>query len=218
MSCIGVLSYRERLLVIIEQACTILCNKIAGNEIRVKNEASMQLQLGAILKTIGQLYEFSPADHFQIELETPEDISETLKSKKGARCDIKLAFFEGRQSTAKAKAFIELKFFKKAKDSSSSETFTDNRLSVLMDLENLEHYQDELKDPNAPKPLCYEIVLAQNKSYCYPTCDVKYNIGEGESFHEYHMEKKERVIRLKHTYTFHWAQYGEEHYWLILSI
>ena len=215
MSSVGVLSYLERLRLIIEQAYTILCNKIAGNEIQIKNEASMQLQLGSILRTVGQLYEFTPADHFQIELETPEDISETLKSKKGARCDIKLAFFEGRQSTAKAKAFIELKYFKKAKDSSTSETFTDNRLSVLMDLENLEHYQNELKDPNAPKPLCYEIVLAQNKSYCFPTRNVKYNIGEGES---YPNEEKEKEIRLKNKYTFHWVQYGEEHYWLIISI
>ncbi len=210
-------NHKERLRLIVDQAYSLLCSKVAGGEITVKNEASMQLQLGALLKTIGQLYEFASSEHFHIELETPEDISETAKSKKGARCDIKLAFYEGRQSSPKAVAYIELKYFKIPEQDASTEATTDNRFALLMDLENLEKYQDELRDGNCSRPLCYEIVFAENSTYYSAKGSTKYDIGEGvPSDKEYKYRNK--TVRLKHQYIFHWDIYGDKQYWMIINI
>ena len=212
-----ILNHKERLRSIVEQAYTLLCNKVAGGEIVVKNEASMQLQLGSLLKTIGQLYEFSSSDHFHIELETPESISETAKSKNGARCDIKLAFYEGRQSSPKAVAYIELKYFKIPDQDASTEATTDNRFALLMDLENLEKYQDELRDGNCLKPLCYEIVYAENSTYYSAKRSTNYDIGEGIQS-ELKYEYRNNTVRLKHRYLFHWDIYGDKQYWLKINI
>ena len=215
-----ILNHKERLKLIIDQAYFLLCNKIAGREIVVNNEASMQMQFGSLLKSIGQLFEFSPKDHFCIELETLEDISGTAKSPNGARCDIKLAFFEGRQSTAKAKAFIELKYFKHG--IKSTETITDNRFSVFMDLENLERYQDEKRDATSPKPICYEIVFAENVTYSSPKKDLKHdflNIGEGESNDPSILIKYgSKKVKLKKKYEFHWDKCSDNQYWLKINV
>ena len=212
-----VIKHKERLELIINQAYFLLCNKIAGEEIVVKNEASMQMQFGTILKSLGGLYEFSATEHFHIELETPEWISETAKSKNGARCDIKLAFYEGRQSIPKAQAFIELKYFKIPDTSSSTEATTDNRFGVLMDIENLERYQAELRFGNSVRPLCYEIVFAENSTYYSAKRATGYDIGEGvtsESSYSY----CGKTVCLKNTYTFHWDKYSDNQYWLKIKI
>ena len=177
----------------------------------------MQLQFGSLLKSIGQFYEFSPNDHFCIELESPEDISETAKSPNGARCDIKLSFFEGRQSTAKSKAFIELKYFKH--DIKTTETITSNRFSVFLDLENLERYQDEKRDANSPKPICCEIVFAENSTYYSPKKkDLKnemLNIGEGESNNPSELiEYGSKKVSLKNKHVFHWDKCADNQFWL----
>ena len=214
------ISYRERLILVIEQAYQLLRNKIAGKDIQVYNEASMQLHFGSILKRIGELYEFSPTDHFCIELESPEDISPTAKSPNGARCDIKLSFFEGRQSTAKAKAFIELKYFRHSND--TTETITSNRFSVFMDLENLERYQDEKRNENSPKPICYEIVFAENSTYYSPKIkkeNNQLNIGEGESNDPSKpIEYRSKKVSLKNKYVFHWDKCTDNQYWLKINI
>ena len=128
---LSILSIEDRLKQIIDISYKLLCNKIVSGGIRIDNEASLQMQLGVILKQIGQLYEFSNNDHFTVELETWQDISSTSKSNKGrARCDIFLKFIS--ESEAK-EAAIELKYFKH----STNEAVTDNRFSLLLDLENL---------------------------------------------------------------------------------
>ena len=210
-------NHKERLRFIIDQAYFLLCNKIAGKEVVVNNEASMQLQLGALIKSLGALYEFSSSDHFHIELETPEAISETAKSKNGARCDIKLAFYEGRQTSPRAQAFIELKYFKIPHKDSSSEATTDSRFGVLMDIENLERYQDELRTDNSLKPLCYEIVFAENSTYYSAKRTTSYDISDNvESKKEY--EYGGKSIHLKKTYLFRWDKYAENQYWLRIII
>ena len=210
-------NHKERLKAIIDQAYILLCNKIAGKEIVVNNEASMQLQLGSLIKSLGVLYEFSSIDRFHIELETPESISETAKSKKGARCDIKIAFFEGRQKSPKAQAFIELKYFKIPSADSSTEATTDNRFGVLMDIENLERYQEELRAGNSIKPLCYEIVFAENSTYYSAKRATGYDIGDNitsESSYSY----CGKTVCLKHKYTFHWDKYSDTQYCLKIKI
>ena len=212
-----ILNHKERLKLIVDQAYLLLCNKIAGNEIVVYNEASMQLQLGALIKTLGSLYEFSSTDHFHIELETPESISETAKSKNGARCDIKLAFFEGRQTTPKAQAFIELKYFRIPQNDPSTEATTDNRFGALMDIENLERYQTELREGNCLTPLCYEIVFAENSTYYSAKRATGYDIGDNidsKTVYQY----RGNTIHLKKSYKFRWDKYSENQHWLKIII
>ena len=97
---------------IVDISYRVLCNKIVSQSINIPNEASLQLQLGVILKQVGQLYEFSTEDRFAIQLEDVQDISATQKSKKGkARYDIMLTLENG---VDKSTVAIELKHFKKA--------------------------------------------------------------------------------------------------------
>ena len=60
---------QNRLQEIVQTSYRLLCNKITGGLIEVDNEASLQMQSGVIMRTIGQLYEFSPKDRFSIVLE-----------------------------------------------------------------------------------------------------------------------------------------------------
>lgn len=55
---------------IVETAYRLLINKLANGGIQAKNESSFQLELGYILKTLGQLYEFRVVDKFHLEFET----------------------------------------------------------------------------------------------------------------------------------------------------
>ena len=178
------------------------------------------MQFGSILTNIGKLYEFSPNDHFRIELETPEDISKTAKSPQGAKCDIRLSFFEGRQAIAKAKAYIELKYFKL--NLKSSETITDNRFAVFMDLENLERYQDEKRDVTSSKPLCYEIVFAENSTYYSPKRKPKYesfDISEGKTNNPNALiVYGSKKVKLQKKYKFQWDQCADNQYWLKINV
>lgn len=126
---------QERLKSIVRTSYDLLCRKIVGGVIDVDNEASLQMQLGVIMKTLGQLYEFTPADRFTIVLEhvVKNDRLQTWKSKGKARIDIMLTLTNGKES---CNAAIELKYFPKA----DGETITDNRFFMLADIENLETY------------------------------------------------------------------------------
>ena len=78
---------QERLKEIVKISYSILCNKVAYGDIKIANEASLQMQFGVILKQVGHLYEFADTDKFLIDLETTQAISPTIKSSKGqARC------------------------------------------------------------------------------------------------------------------------------------
>ena len=121
---LSVPSIEERLKQIIDTSYKLLCDKIVTGNIVVDNEASLQMQLGVILKQIGQLYEFGKNDHFTVDLETWQDISSTSKSNKGrARCDIYLKYTS---ETETKEAAIELKYFKY----SPNEAVTDNRSKI----------------------------------------------------------------------------------------
>lgn len=209
--------HKERLKEIINQSFALLCNKIAGGSVVVNNEASLQMQFGVILNDVGQLYIFSPAEHFRVDFETPENISGTAKSKYRARCDIKLSFYEGSQSTPKALAYIEVKHFRIPSSPKSTEATSDNRFGVLMDIENLEQYYSVFHKGNCPKPLCYEIVLAENSTYSSCKRKTNYDIGNNvQSKNSYSYRKKE--VQLKKKYTFRWEEYGEKQFWLKINI
>ena len=194
-------SYRERLKEIIELSCDIFCRKVDEGMIDIPNEASFQLQLGTIMKMVGQLFEFNAKDRFVINLETPIEIEATAKSVNGmARCDIELCFYYG--STCKAKALIELKHFRKDKN----ETVTSNRFSLFKDLNNLEMY----KKTDSSTTICCELVFTDNENYTNPNTDSKINIGEGVTSPKTIVYTSNKTITLDNEYTFHWESYSEK--------
>lgn len=194
---------RERLKEIVKISYSILCNKIAYGDIKIANEASLQMQFGVILKQVGQLYEFSGTDRFSIELETIQPISPTTKSSKGqARCDISLRFSMENNDTANA--IIELKHFKYDK---TSEAVADNRFAIMKDIENLEHYKE--KDSQL---LCYEILYTDNKNYANPhtTAGIKLAPTITQCF-----TYRQQTVALKTNHVAEWSNYGNNYFMIV---
>ena len=149
-------SYQERLKDIVQYSYKILCCKIAEGEFEINNEASLQHQLSIIIKQIGQLFLFSSKESFIIELERKVTMMRpTNKSPKIAKCDIWFTIRD--DSNIKSECAIEVKFFKYCKN---TEATTDNRFSLLLDLENLEQYKRQTNNL-----LCYSIVYTTNENY-----------------------------------------------------
>ena len=206
----GIIPIEERLKEIVKIAYNLLCNEIAGGGIHIHNEASLQMHLGVILKQVGSLYEFTETDRFSIELETWQEIDGTLKSKNGrARCDI---YLKMENDEAKYEVAIELKYFKR----SENEAVTDNRFSILLDLENLEQYQ-----ANNPGLLCYEIVYTDNVNYTKADNRSKIKITPTISGND--VPYVGRIIKLRKTYDSVWVSYDNKdnnngHHFLIIDL
>ena len=198
-------SIEERLKQIIDISYKLLCHKIVAESITVHNEASLQMQLGIILKQIGQLYEFDKNDRFTVELEAWIEIPPTIKSANGrARCDI---IVELKSDTEAKKAAIELKYFKQG----ANEAVTDNRFSLLLDLANLELYKQP--DPNL---LCYEIVYTDNENYTNPDNRSKIKITPTISGNE--KRYRNRNITLEKAYSSVWDSYAKNHHFLKIDL
>ena len=205
-SYLSVLSIEERLKQIIDLSYKLLCHKIVAKSIIVHNEASLQMQLGIILKQMGQLYEFDKKDRFDVELEAWIEIPSTIKSANGrARCDIIVKL---KSDTEEKKAAIELKYFKQGKN----EAVTDNRFSLLLDLDNLEKY----KQPD-PDLLCYEIVYTDNENYTKPDNRSKIKITPTISGYT-ELYRDHPPITLKKTYSSVWDSYAENHHFLKIDL
>lgn len=133
------MTHEERVKQIVELAYGRLCGKITGQRIRVNNEASLQLQLSSILKTLGELYEESSAERFNIELEKSVTITGEEFAKSGtekAKIDIWFSLDDAKSGDSHACA-IELKYFKRVNHREPN-----NRYDVFKDLQNLERYGD----------------------------------------------------------------------------
>ena len=131
------MNHEARIKQIVEIAYDRLCGKITGQRIEVFNEASLQLQLASILKTLGELYEETPDERFNIELEKNVTLvgGTFIKSKtEKAKIDIWFSL-ENIKSGEKHSCAIELKYFKKANHREPN-----NRYDVFKDLHNLERY------------------------------------------------------------------------------
>lgn len=207
---------------LIEEAHYVVCNKIANGEIEVSNEASLQMQLGAILNTLGSLYRFSPLEQFVVNLEVPHNLLKpTLKSSKVARCDIEVMIKSIPNGDALAMAFIELKYFRK--DDRSDETVTDNRFSVYKDIQNLEGYID-LYPAYATKLLCYEIVLTNNVNYASSSSTSQIRLGDGEHTGLTKAAEKNNSrypvnsLNLRKNYSFHWTKFAPDLFSLLLKL
>ena len=121
---------------IIDISYKILIQKIGNGTINAWNEASFQLEFGSILKTVGNLYEFSTDDKFHMEFESGKllnAITNKSKSKK-ARIDI---YMEYKNPNLSVKTAIELKFFKR-----ENHREPNNRYDVFQDIRNLEIYKN----------------------------------------------------------------------------
>lgn len=133
------MNHEERLRQLVNLAFDRLCGKLNGERISVNNEASLQLQLAAILKTLGELYEETPDERFNIELEKGVRLTGGSFDKSGterAKIDIWLSI-ENIKSRQKHACAIELKYFKK-----DNQREPNNRYDVFKDLQNLERYGD----------------------------------------------------------------------------
>lgn len=195
----------QRLDCIVRTSYRLLCKKIVGGVVSVDNEASLQLQFGVILKTIGQLYEFSRADHFSIVLErvVEDKRIQTWKSHGRARIDVCIMLTDGTKTKTAA---IELKFFPK----SEGETITDNRFAMLMDIENLETY----KKVNVAN-LGYFLLYTTNKNYLTDSrSSVK--IGNGSPI-EKETNSNKRTVTIEGSYTLDWDTYSNDNYFLLLQ-
>lgn len=138
---------------IIETAYKLLTHKLAFGGLITHNESAFQLELGHILKTLGQLYEFRLSDKFHLEFETflPLKTTSIKSQSERARVDILIRYQDGDHQTCAA---IELKFFKK-----SNHREPNNRYDVFKDLSNLELYKKNGID------ICYFILATDHPHY-----------------------------------------------------
>lgn len=198
---------KERLNKIVEISYFILCNKIASKSINIDNEASFQMHYAVILKQIGQFFEFDDNDRFSIQLENVQTINITQKSKNGkARCDIMLSLNNKEDDYSIA---IELKYFKKVQ----GETITDNRFSILCDIENLESYKKVHE-----KLDCYEILYTDNSNYANPKSSSYINIGNGSKLDAGRHSSNGRCVSIENSYTLKWDIYDNNHCFLKLKV
>ena len=194
-------SYRERLQEIIDLSYRLLCHKVAKGNIEIPNEASFQLHLGTILKIVGQLYEFRDKEHFVIKLEAPQEITATEKSRNGkARCDIEIGMNYG--ETCKAKAYIELKHFRKSPTAAT----TDNRFALFMDLKNLETYK-------SASDICCEMVFTNDVNYT-KAGKSKIDIGNGVTSSKEIVYTGNKQITLSGEYKFQWDSFLDDCHFL----
>lgn len=133
------MTHEERIKQIVALAYDRLCGKITGQRVEVANEASLQLQLASILKTLGELFEESPSERFNIALEKNVALTDGRFAKSGtekAKIDIWFSI-EDTESGENHACAIELKYFKRVNHREPN-----NRYDVFKDLQNLERYGD----------------------------------------------------------------------------
>ena len=209
---------KDRLQEIVQTSYQLFCHKIVGgmytfgnsplqekdNEkmCSLFNEASMQLVFGDILREVGRLFEYSYDDRFVIKREVPFELkAPTSKSEKNAIRDIVIVLSDGKNECSAA---IEMKYLKNC---GNNETTTNNRYSILQDIENLEHYTDV--------DMGFMLVYTDNPNYAATNTNSKYKIG-----HLNTIDVKEeilignqhikRFVKLANKYTFKWDKFETE--------
>lgn len=143
----------EKIREIIDISYISLINKINYGSIKVDNEAGFQLQFAYILKSLGQLYEYSVDEKFTVELEKNIELSgkSTKSSTNKAKIDI---FIKLENKHTSCKCAIELKYFKRINNREPN-----NRYDVFSDISNLEMYKSKGID------ICYFIIGTDHKHY-----------------------------------------------------
>jgi len=202
--------FKNRLKQIIDTSFDLLEMKIANGGIISKNEASFQLELGYILKVVGQLYEFHPNEKFHLELENTIQLkTKSRKSKSDkARIDIYLEF--GTENE-KVNSAIELKFLKK-----QNHREPNNRYDIFKDLANLEDYKENGIE------LCYFYISTDHshyvnqKEYSENTSDFDFRNGTEYIANTKLVYKTEKPygepISLNGNYKFNWKTIESLHF------
>jgi len=196
--------YTQRLTEIVDFAYSKLQKKINGGRIVVENEASLQLQLSSILKTIGELYEYSPEEVFSIELEKPVLLQKTTFPKSGsskAKIDIFISI-ENIKNGNKHSCAIELKFFKK-----ENHREPNNRYDAFKDIHNLENYGQFCKQGFLILATDHSHYIDQT-SYSKDTSDfdLRHNTQYKAGTTLYYRTEKSygQPFKLKNSYKFNW--------------
>lgn len=200
---------------LIEQAFKILCLKLSNGGIIANNEYAFQFELGVILKTLGQFYEFKLEDKFQLEFEAVKAFPvKMIKSNSHkARIDI---LIEYTLNGLKTNAAIELKFLKK-----SSQKEPRNRYDAFKDISNLETYKRH------GVAICYFLLITDHEHYVtkqdYKTDTADFDFTHGKMYKaqtslSYRKEKPYGPdITLENDYLFRWETFGK-YYFLKLKI
>jgi hypothetical protein len=164
---------KERLNRTFALAFECLRHKINSGRITVDNEASLQLQFAAILKSVGELFEIHRDEFFSIELEKPVELPDSTFGKSGSRkakIDIFCSFTKASTREVHSCA-IEMKYFKK-----KNHREPNNRYDVFADIHNLENY-------GAFADCCFMVVATDHDhyvsqtSYSPDTCDFDFRHG-----------------------------------------
>lgn len=120
----------QRLRKLVRDAVPVLFDQIHGGRIRCESEATLQLHLGRIILTMGDLKLVHPHETISVELEKP------LIGKRRGRIDI---WFSLRTADDREwRCAIELKFFKR-----TNHREPNNRYDVFKDIARLESCKDE---------------------------------------------------------------------------
>ena len=196
--------YQERLKEIVDLSFKSLYEKINGGLIVVENEASLQLQISSILKTLGELFIYRREELFSIELEKPVTLTKGVFNKSNsskARIDIFISI-ENISTKEKDNCAIELKFFKKANHREPN-----NRYDVFKDIKNLENYGKFADCGVLLVATDHEHYVSQ-KNYSKDTAD--FNFKHGSSYKagkilEYKTTTPYgEAITLRDSYQFNW--------------
>lgn len=195
---------QQRLAQIVDFAYERLREKIKGGRISVDNEASLQMQFGSILKTVGELFERSCKELFTIELEKAVLLPSGAFGKSGtkkAKIDIFCSYIDPDAGEGESCA-IELKYFKK-----ENHREPNNRYDVFADIANLERYGSIARQ-------CFLIVgtdhshYVSQEAYSRDTADFDFRNGVTYTagFAAIYRTKKPygAPIALQRSYAFHW--------------
>lgn len=128
------LNQEDILKQVIKSSYDLLLGQISRGRIVIQNEASFQLHYAYILKTVGELMQFSPSDIFSIKMETPYSSAGILNKSGSKKAKIDIVM-ELKNSVESVSCAIELKFYQK-----ENHREPNNRYDVYKDLLNLEDY------------------------------------------------------------------------------
>lgn len=195
---------------IVNTSYRILCEKAAQGNICVDNASSFLLNFGYILKTMGQLHEFSKDDRFSLCLEKAVELDDLPAGSdlKKTRCDIILIL---ENTTETKKCAIDVRYLKKENHREAN-----NRYDYFANLRKLETYRSGNFD------LCYLIVGTDHSHYVnqeeYPNESADFDFSHNRKYAKGQMLSLPAgnaygdPIILRNDYTFSWDIYENQYF------
>jgi len=199
----------ERLREIVNLAVLVLFQQIDGGRLACQNEATLQLHLGRIIATVGDLKVAGERETFSIELEKPR----LTQDEQRGRIDIWFCLTGGAEG--KLRCAIELKFFKKA-----NRREPNNRYDVFKDIARLEKCGDIAN-------LAFMLVATDHSHYIsqesYSKDTADFDFRDGKSYQAgkelvYRTNGYGPPIKLRQNYQFRWSDKDKELSYLLLEI